>query len=53
MMEQGYRAKGWLGMLLGVRLWYGFYDSSVLESEGGFEDKMGELCRELGQRGKG
>ena len=51
MMEDGYRAKGWLRMLLGVRLWYGFY-GSVLESEGAFEGKVDELCRELGEKGK-
>ena len=51
MMEQGYSAKGWLGMLLGVGLWYGFY-GSVLESEAAFEGKVDELCRELGERGK-
>ena len=51
MMEQGYSAKGWLGMLLGVRLWYGFY-GSVLESEAAFNGKADELCRELGERGK-
>ena len=51
MMEDGYRAKGWLGMLLGVRLWYGFY-GATLESDGAFEGKVVELCRELGERGK-
>ena len=49
-MEEGYRAKGWLGMILGMRLWYGFY-GSTLASEGAFEGKMEELCRELGDRG--
>ena len=38
-------------MLLGVRLWYGFY-GSVLASEAAFEGKGEELCRELGVRGK-
>ena len=38
MLEDGYRAKGWLGMLLGVRLWYGFF-GATLESEGTFEEK--------------
>ena len=51
MLEEGYRPKGWLGMILGVRLWYGFY-GTTLGSEGAFEGKMGELCRELGARGK-
>eukprot|EP01047_Picozoa_sp_COSAG01_P022601 COSAG01_NODE_1347_length_10632_cov_29.175370_3_plen_2601_part_00 len=50
MLEEGYRAKGWLGMILGMRLWYGFY-GSTLASEGAFESKMEELCRELGERG--
>ena len=52
MMEEGYSAKGWLGMMLGVRLWYGFF-GATLASEGAFEGKMEELCRELGKRGKG
>ena len=51
MMVEGYSANGWLGMLLGVRLWYGFY-GSVLASEGAFEVKVEELCRELGDRGR-
>ena len=51
MMEEGYRAKGWLGMLLGVRLYYNFC-GVVLESEAAFEAKVEELCRELGERGK-
>eukprot|EP01047_Picozoa_sp_COSAG01_P115564 COSAG01_NODE_44222_length_421_cov_1.012422_1_plen_139_part_11 len=33
-----------------MRLWYGFY-GSTLASEGAFEGKMEELCRELGERG--
>jgi hypothetical protein len=52
MLEEGYRADGWLGMLLGTRLWYGF-SGLVLASEAAFEGKMEELCRELGERGKG
>ena len=51
MMEKGYRAKGWLGMLLGVRLYYQFC-GVVLESDAMFEAKVEELCRELGERGK-
>eukprot|EP01047_Picozoa_sp_COSAG01_P003218 COSAG01_NODE_94_length_26962_cov_9.110933_2_plen_634_part_00 len=51
MLEDGYRAKGWLGMLLGVRLWYGFF-GATLASDETFEDKVEELCRELGERGK-
>ena len=51
MLEEGYSAKGWLGMMLGVRLWYGFY-GTVLETEALFKGKVDELCRELGERGK-
>ena len=46
-----WRANGWLGMMLGVRLWYGFY-GSVLTSAEAFEGKVEELCRELGGRGQ-
>ena len=51
MMVEGYMPNGWLGMLLGVRLWYGFY-GSVLASEAAFEGKVDELSRELGVRGR-
>eukprot|EP01047_Picozoa_sp_COSAG01_P011816 COSAG01_NODE_521_length_15963_cov_76.378530_8_plen_349_part_00 len=51
MLEEDYSPKGWLGMILGVRLWYGFYES-VLSSAEAFEGKVEELCRELGSRGK-
>ena len=44
-------AAQFVGMLLGVRLWYGFY-GPMLESEGAFEGKVDELCRELGEKGK-
>eukprot|EP01047_Picozoa_sp_COSAG01_P023373 COSAG01_NODE_1413_length_10398_cov_73.448296_2_plen_128_part_00 len=50
MLEEGYRANGWMRMLLGVRLWYGFY-GSMLASEGALEGKVEELCRELGEIG--
>ena len=51
MMDDGYRPKGWLGMILGVRLYYKFC-GAVLESEKAFEGKIEELCRELGEKGK-
>ena len=51
MLEEGYHANGWLGMLLGVRMWYAFC-GSVLGSEAAFEGKMEELCREIGDRGR-
>eukprot|EP01048_Picozoa_sp_COSAG05_P038156 COSAG05_NODE_18211_length_312_cov_0.521127_1_plen_99_part_01 len=51
MMVAGYSANGWLGMLKGVRLWYGLY-GSVMASEGEFQGKMEVLCRELGDSAK-
>ena len=49
--RQNDKAKGWLGMLLGVRLYYRFC-GVMLDSEAMFEAKVEELCRELGGRGK-
>jgi hypothetical protein len=51
MVEEGFSPVGWLGMLLGVRLWYGFY-GPALESDSAFAAKVEELCRELGDRGR-
>ena len=51
MMVEGYEADGWLGLLLGTSLWYGFY-GAALSSDRGFEDRMDALCRELGSRGR-
>lgn len=47
MLEDGYAPKGWLGIMLGTRLWYGFY-GHVLAEESAFESKINDLCRELG-----
>jgi len=48
-VEEGYSANGWLGMLLGVRVGYDFYGTTLTSKEA-FEGKMDELCRELGTR---
>ena len=42
------KPNGWLGMLLGSRLWYGFF-GRVLETDKAFEDKMTEMMREVDQ----
>jgi hypothetical protein len=52
MLVEGYQADGWLGMLIGTRMWYGFYGASASDSAV-FEEKVEELCRELGERGHG
>eukprot|EP01045_Picozoa_sp_COSAG04_P003104 COSAG04_NODE_122_length_24803_cov_180.609415_6_plen_2065_part_01 len=51
MMQEGYEADGWLGLLLGTSLWYALY-GSTLESESAFEDRMSALSREIGPRGR-
>ena len=49
-LEEGYRANGWLGLILGARLYYEFF-GAVLESEKNFHGKVDEVCREIGHRG--
>eukprot|EP01045_Picozoa_sp_COSAG04_P033884 COSAG04_NODE_7191_length_1170_cov_5.384687_1_plen_377_part_10 len=51
MMQDGYEADGWLGLLLGTSLWYALH-GSTLESESSFEDRMSALSREIGPRGR-
>ena len=51
MLVDGYRADGWLGMLIGTRMWYGFF-GSVLSDDALFDGKVSELCRDLGERGR-
>ena len=50
MMVENYEADGWLGLLLGTSMWYGFY-GDALSSVSAFEDRMNALCREIGWRG--
>jgi hypothetical protein len=51
MMQEGYEADGWLGMLVGTSLWYALY-GATLASEAAFEDRMSALAREIGSRGR-
>ena len=51
MLAEKYQADGWLGMLIGTRMWYGFY-GAVLSDDSAFEIKVSELCRDLGVRGR-
>ena len=47
----GYSAKGWLGLILGTRLWYGFWDADQ-DDDAAFERRLDALVREIGDRGK-
>ena len=46
MMQRKYRGDGWLGMLVGTKLWFDFQSKQVLEQG------VMKLIRELGGRGK-
>ena len=46
MMERNYRPDGWLGMIVGTKLWIDFRNSY------GVEAGVGKLLRELGGRGR-
>ncbi|XP_078615831.1 uncharacterized protein LOC144884404 isoform X1 [Branchiostoma floridae x Branchiostoma japonicum] len=46
-MEDSYRPDGWLGFLVGARLYFNF------DCRDRFEDVMARLMREIGDRGKG
>lgn len=44
-------ASGWLGLILGTKMWYAFWPSAVA-SPTAFTMQMDALCREIGERGK-
>ena len=46
MMQRNYKADGWLGMLVGTKLWIGFQSKQVIDSG------VGKLIKELRGRGK-
>jgi len=46
MMQRNYKADGWLGMLVGTKLWIGFQSKQIIDSG------IGKLIKELGGRGK-
>ena len=49
MLEEGYHAKGWLGLILGTRLWYSFFNCEE-EDEATFEKRLEPVVREIGDR---
>ena len=51
MMERGYRPTGWLGLILGTRLWYPFHEE-VVQTEESFTRQIEATVREIGERGK-
>ena len=48
-VEESYTPSGWLGLILGTRLWYPFWESAV-DTETKFTQQMDAVARELGDR---
>lgn len=48
MLEDGYTASGWLGLLLGSKLWYGF-TGSVLQNDVAFANMIDQVSKTLCQ----
>ena len=44
LLQKGYKANGWLGLILGTRLYYPFY-SAESDDEAAFENRMDKLVR--------
>ena len=51
MVQEDYKAKGWLGLLLSTRMWYRFYGCQD-EDGVAFEQRVDPVAREIGDRGK-
>jgi hypothetical protein len=51
MVQESFKATGWLGLILGTRLWYQFWESAIATPQA-FTQRMDALCREIGDRGK-
>jgi hypothetical protein len=50
-LQQGYQAKGWLGLILGSKMYYQFFPAAVA-TEVAFAERMDALTFEIGDRGK-
>eukprot|EP01048_Picozoa_sp_COSAG05_P002804 COSAG05_NODE_122_length_17611_cov_47.044655_2_plen_321_part_00 len=51
MMEDGYKPTGWLGLLIGTRLYFNFHPAAI-ETDAAFLQQIDAVVRELGERGK-
>jgi hypothetical protein len=51
MVQQDYKPQGWLGLILGTRMWYAFWDAER-DDDAAFDRRLGSVVREIGERGK-
>ena len=50
MLEEEYKANGWLGLVLGTRLWHPLYGAD--DADEVFENDVDAIAREIGDRGR-
>ena len=51
MVQQDYKPQGWLGLILGSRMWYAMWDAEK-DDDAAFERRVDAVMREVGDRGK-
>ena len=51
MMESGFRPTGWLGLIVGTRVYFNFHPSAV-NTDDAFMNQVDALVREVGERGR-
>ena len=51
MVEKGYKPKGWLGLIIGTRMYYSFCAADIPD-EATFQERMDAICREIGDRAR-
>jgi hypothetical protein len=51
MMQKDYSANGWLGLILGTRMWYAMWDAEQ-DDDAAFNNRLDSVVREIGDRGK-
>jgi hypothetical protein len=51
MVQQDYKPQGWLGLILGSRMWYAMWDAEK-DDDAAFERRVDSVVREIGERGK-
>ena len=53
MVQKDYRAKGWLGLLLGTKFWHSFFFEEYHSwGDAAWEQRVDDVAREIGDRGK-
>ena len=51
MVQKDYSPKGWLGLILGTRMWYAMWEAEK-DDDRAFERRLDSVVREIGDRGK-